>query len=74
MNHEGSQASNDIDVSFIFENEYICKNPSAFSGLISIFYSRVSRAQVRAKIGTNLSYNETNERPLQGDVHIKRLF
>ena len=43
VNNEDLQASNDIDVSFIFENEYICKNPSAFSGKISLLRSRVLR-------------------------------
>jgi len=31
---EGSQDNNEVGVSFIFENEYICKNPNIFPGLI----------------------------------------
>ena len=32
---EGLQDNNEVGVSFIFENEYICKNPNIFQGLIS---------------------------------------
>ena len=31
---EGPQDNHEVGVSFIFENEYICKNPNVFLGLI----------------------------------------